>query len=219
MALHLNFIQVYSLKVIKTKFFPSLYMKVIWNWKNHLALMIEITSFILSQYLWYNESIHVDEASVHSLQFPEILSVMFCNFLVTMYSLNKWHKFKRQYSLPENSFFQWLQLINSFPERWKFIIKENYENATNIIIDDHHLIKSSRAVTLDKLTSTKTYSILTSKVQNKLSYSFYFKNLLNNYGTDWAAIYISPCLITYNTCILYFQYKILNNIVFLIKNL
>ena len=38
--------------------------------------------------------------------------------------------------------FQWLQLIGSVPERWKFIIKENYENAANFIIHDHQRLQS-----------------------------------------------------------------------------
>ena len=36
-----------------------------------------------------------------------------------------------------------------------FIIKGNYENVTNLIIHDHHLIKGSRIIALDKLTSTE----------------------------------------------------------------
>ena len=45
-------------------------------------------------------------------------------------------------------------------EKWKFIIKENYENATNLIIHDHLLIKGSKVIALDKLTSTEIYSLL-----------------------------------------------------------
>ena len=63
--------------------------------------------------------------------------------------------------------FKWLKLVDSIPERWKFFTKENYENAINLIIHDHHSIKGSRVITLDKLTSTKIYSLLISKVQNK----------------------------------------------------
>ena len=34
-------------------------------------------------------------------------------------------------------------------QRWKIIIKESYENTTNLIIHDHHLVKGSRVITLD----------------------------------------------------------------------
>ena len=44
-----------------TKFFPSSYREIIMNWKKHLAMIIEIPSWILSQCLWYNKSIQMDK--------------------------------------------------------------------------------------------------------------------------------------------------------------
>ena len=71
---------------------------------------------------------------------------MFGNFLVIMVPL-KQHEFKRKFKLHESSHFQWLQLIDSIPERWKFIIKENYENATILFIHEaHHLIISIKVI-------------------------------------------------------------------------
>ena len=60
---------------------------------------------------------------------------------------------------------------------------KNYENEANFITHDNHLIKSSRVITLDKLTSTKIYSILILKVQNKPSPNIYFAYLFND--NDW----------------------------------
>ena len=40
----------------KTKFSPSFYRKIILNWNKHLSMIVEISSCILSQYLWYNTS-------------------------------------------------------------------------------------------------------------------------------------------------------------------
>ena len=101
----------------------------------------------------------------------------------------------------------------------RFVIIENYENATNMIVHDHHLIKGSRVITLDKLTSTEIYSILISKVQSKPSSTIYFENLLNDYNIDWTAIYMLPRLVKYNTYMRSFQYKILINVLFINKKL
>ena len=49
----------------KTKFFPSFHREIILNLRKHLAMMTKLPSCILSQYLWYNDSMHVDKASVH----------------------------------------------------------------------------------------------------------------------------------------------------------
>ena len=171
----------------------------------------------MSQYLWYNRSVQVDIPSVYFLKFSE----KNINYVFQLFSGNgsikQWHEFKREHNLHECFYFQWLQLIDSIPQRWKTIIKENYENPTNLIIHDHHLVKHSRVITLDKLTSTEIYSILISRAQNKPSSNIYFENLYNDYNIDWTAIYTLPRLITNNTYMRSFQYKILNNVLFLNK--
>ena len=97
--------------------------------------------------------------------------------------------------------------------------KKNNEVAANLITDDHHLIKGSRVITLDKLTSTEIYSILTLKVQNKPFSNIYFENLFKYHDIDWTAIYMLQRLVTHNIYIRSFQYKILNNILYLNKKL
>ena len=42
---------------------------------------------------------------------------MFLNFLVTMDPLNNGMNFKREHNLHESFYFQWLQLIDSIPQR------------------------------------------------------------------------------------------------------
>ena len=63
------------------------------------------------------------------------------------------------------------------------------------------------------------YSILISRAQNKTSSNIYFENLYNDYNIDWTGIYTLPRLITNNTYMRSFQYKILNNVLFLNKKL
>ena len=58
-----------------------------------------------------------------------------------------------------------------------------------------------------------------SRAQNKPSSNIYFENLYNDYNIDWTAIYTLPRLITNNTYMRSFQYKILNNVLFLNKKL
>ena len=91
------------------------------------------------------------------------------------------------------------------------MIKENNEIGVNLITHDHHLIKGSRVIALDKLTLTKIYSILILKVQNKPLSNIYFETFFNDNYIDWAAVCMLPCLATCNTYMRSFQYKILNN--------
>ena len=42
--------------------FSSFSREIILSWKKHLAIMAEMSSCTLSQYLWYNESNQVNKA-------------------------------------------------------------------------------------------------------------------------------------------------------------
>ena len=79
---------------------------------------------------------------------------------------------------------------------------------------DHHLIKGSRGITLDKSTSTEIYSMLILRVQNKPSFNIYFKILFNHDHIDEATIYVLPRQVTHDTYMRSFHYKILNNILY-----
>ena len=140
----------------------------------------------------------VNKASVHFLTFSKKASIMFRSFLVTMVSL------KNGMNLRQNATYMkgYMATISRLSS---FIIKENYENATNSVIHDHQLIKDSRILTLDTVPSTETYYLLIPKVQNKPSSNIYFKNLFNDYKVEWTTIYMLPCLVTYNTYMQSFQ--------------
>ena len=87
-------------------------------------MMTEIPSCILSQFLWYNANIQIDKTSINFSRFSEknvnYVSQLFNN----NGSIKKWHKFKTEYNLHQNSYFQCIQFIDSIPEKWKFIIKK-----------------------------------------------------------------------------------------------
>ena len=99
-------------------------------------------------------------------------------------------------------------MTNSILEKWKLTIKRSSRDAKNLIIHAHHLIKGSRILILEKLTSKELYQILISSRTNKVTLVTYFETK-----------FILPRLTTYNTYLLSFQYKILHNIVFLNKKL
>ena len=53
--------------------------------------------------------------------------------------------------------------MDSIQKNGNLSLKRKNEVATNLITNDHPLIKGSRVITLNKLTSTVIYSILTLK--------------------------------------------------------
>ena len=69
---------------------------------------------------------------------------------------------------------------------------------------------------LDKSSSKEIYSILISNIVNKPTSNIYFEK---NKTLDQNKIYLSPRLATIDTTLSSFQYKILNNVLFLNKKI
>ena len=69
-------------------------------------MMPEIPSCILAQYLWYKKSTEVDKGSVYFLTLSEKSINYVSHFFSDNDSIRKWHEFKREYNLHENSYFK-----------------------------------------------------------------------------------------------------------------
>ena len=175
-------------KLIKS--FPSFYKEILLNMKTFFSRTTETPSSILYHFLWYNIYIQTDEGDVISR-----FSQSNFNFVSQLFDTNgtvkAWRILKQEYHLNRNSYFQWLQLINSIPEKWKLSIKQSSSDAKNLIIHGHHLIKGSRIVILEKLNSKELYQILISSCSNKITSVTFYANT-----SDWTKIFILPRLIT-----------------------
>ena len=210
---HLNL----SFEKILIKSFPSFYKAVLLNWKTFFSKKLETPSSVLSQFLWHNIYIQIDVDDVHLSRFSRSNLNFVSQLSVANGSIKDWHLLN-EYDLNNNSYFQYLQFINSFPERWKLTIKQSSSDAKNLIIHSYHSIKRSVILILEKLTTEKLYQILISSRTNKVTF-MYFETKFNANNLDWTKIFILPHLTTYNTYLRSFQYKILHNILFLNKKL
>ena len=54
-----------------------------------------------------------------------------------------------------------MQLIHAIPLIWKQKMNDSEKNVEkNYVVQDHHLIKNTRVIVLDKLTAREIYSVL-----------------------------------------------------------
>ena len=144
------------------------------------------------------------------------------NFLSQLFEgqiFKDWKDLKLEFNLTDDMYFQWLQLKHAIPLNWKSIISSNLLDVNNLLIQDHHLIKGSRVLSLDKLTSKEKYSLLVSKDRSKPSSNIYFEKMFPGIDLKWDDIYILPRRTTIETYLRFFQYKMLNNVLFLSKKL
>ena len=74
-------------------------------------------------------------------------------------------------------------------------------------------------MSLNKLSSKRIYYILIESSNSKPSSQMYTKNVFQNSNLDWKAIYMLPCVVTKDSRLRVFQYKLLNNVLYLNKML
>ena len=83
----------------------------------------------------------------------------------------------------------------------------------------HHLIKNNLLLSFEKLTSKELYSILIPKKTSMPTSQQYFNSLFSDSNLHWKLMYLLPREISRSTSCRAFQYKILNNALYLNKML
>ena len=93
---------------------------------------------------------------------------------------------------------------------WKKCIKQASENTSFGVVKDHHLLRGSRIIILEKLNSKELYSLLISAVEHQPTSQKYFDNLFPNIELPWKEIYLTGRKVTANSYLRCFNYKIIN---------
>ena len=112
----------------------------------------------------------------------------------------------------------WFRLLHEIiPKQWKRIIKTTNDSCSNIVYLSHHLVKNNRIVALEKLHSKETYSFYQNISQNMGTSTSqqYFKTFFPHWNLGWKLIYLLTRILTKNTSLRAFQYKVLNNVLYL----
>ena len=113
--------------------------------------------------------------------------------------------------------FQYWQIIHALPQHWKETIKQFAGNLNNLYIQDHHLIKCNTIYNLEKRNSKELYHMQLLLKYNKPTCQGYHKKNFDDYVFNLKLIYRIPRIATFETKIRIFQYKVLNNVLYLNK--
>ena len=85
-----------------------------------------------------------------------------------------------EFNLQNKDQFCWLQLVNSIPDMCKKCIKKPSENTSLLVVKDHHLLRGSRIIMLEKLSSKELYTLLIFVINYQPTSQKYFDNLFSN---------------------------------------
>ena len=73
----------------------------------------------------------------------------------------------------------------------------------------------TRIVSINKLTARELYSTLMSNIKDKPTSQIYFEKIFPNKSVKWEELYLLPRIVTYNTYLRWFQYKIYKKTLYL----
>ena len=207
----------FSKKVLKK--FPHYYQEVFKKWKNYFTCQPTTPSVILSEFIWFNSYIKIDKTPVF---FPSF-SDKKLNFIGQLFGLNgkvkTWIDISSEFGLKNFQKFSWLQIIHSIPKTWKLSIASDNGNAKNLVFYDHHLSRNCQIYCLTKLTCRELYSLIIKSETQKPTSQGYFEKEFEGFSFEWKNIYLLPRKVTIDSSLRNFQYKILNNVLFLNKML
>ena len=115
--------------------------------------------------------------------------------------------------------FQWIQLIHFLPKPWIEQIFIDLGYSINIAIQDHHLIKKHQIFCLNELGSKELYDIELLANFLRPTSEAYFENVFVGHIFQWNKIYFLPRIVTTDSRIRIFRYKISHNVLYLNKKL
>ena len=125
----------------------------------------------------------------------------------------------KEYNLNHELFFGWCQLIHALPDSWKKVIADQRGNYRSIVILNDHLLRDNHIYSLEKLNAEERYSLSICFKKVLPSSQKYFENSFPDTSIKWRDAYILPRLATINNTLRMFHYKILNNVLYLNKQL
>ena len=111
------------------------------------------------------------------------------------------------------------QTIHFIPKASTDALIANLENIKNLVFEGHHLIKNHQIYCLNKVSGKKICSIIIESTDSKPSSQMYHKIIFQNSNLDWKNIYMLPRIVTKDSRLQVFQYKLLNNVLYLNKML
>ena len=199
------------------KRFPHYYQELITKWKDFYTSQPTSPSVILSQFIWFNSYIQIDKKPLY---FPR-LSDQNLNFTEQLFDgngkLKNWNEICFEFGLKNLQKLFWLQIIHSIPKKWKETVLCDNGNAKNLVFYNHHLSRNCQIYCLSKLNCKELYNLIINTKPQKPTAQTYFENEFNETNFEWKKIYLLPRKVTTDTKLRNFQYKILNNILFLNK--
>ena len=110
-----------------------------------------------------------------------------------------------------------MQLLHAIPKSWENDFSDVEENIHDLVFHDHHLIRKHYMYFLNRLSSKQIYNFFISQKEEKTSSKLCYQKKFNDSSLNWKNIYLLVCIVTKDSKLRAFQFKLLNNVLYLNK--
>ena len=121
----------------------------------------------------------------------------------------------QKYNLRNKDIMKWFSSIASVPMSWKVEIRTYFSGTEDTCTSCTPTIPQPKASLLPDMSVKAAYKILIRHLVNALTSQKSLEKLLCRQDLDWASIYIIPQVVTVESKLRIFQYKVLNDILYL----
>ena len=199
----------------KMDLLPSFYRNIVVNWAKCSSEPIDVRN-ILGQYLWNNKFITIAGRSIFWKEFKRA-NINHLGQMCENHALKSWTQLKREFMLNDNLHFKYIQLVNSIPALWKQKIAEDLP-IPDLDTAKHSqgILLCTRLIPIENLNSKQIYDII---LRNDNHIPTAQKTLQQKFPNvevnEWKKIYMIHRKVTKHAYSRNFQYKILNNTLYL----
>ena len=131
--------------------------------------------------------------------------------------IKSWNDLKNEFKLEQRLYFKSMQLVKTIANNWRNNLKHSNTYSQNLILLDHHLVKSNSLLNIKKLEAIELYGVINFSRNNKPTSQIYFEKKFDSKELDWRVIYKLPRKVITNAYLRLFHYQILNKLLLLLQ--
>ena len=171
-----------------------------------------LTTFyeICKQTIWNNSFIITLGKPIFYKDFIDKNILRIADLLTDFGNFLSWQMARQKYNLRNKDIMKWFSLIASIPTSWKVEIRNYFSGTEDTCTSCTPTIPQPKASLLPDMSVKAAYKILIRPLVKAPTSQKSLKKLLCRHDLDWASIYMILQMVTVESNLRIFQYKVLN---------
>ena len=200
---------------LKIDNYPEFYGSIVHVWIKISPTDPQSEHDILSQLLWNNKYILIKRKPIFFLEFYQKGINTINDLIDDERGFYTWNRLKEKYGLDKGLYIKYAGLLKALPANWRKFLKERRTASISNLSFSTNVRFRQNSVQLDNLVAKNVYEILIQPIKRNPTAQRTMEALLQEPSIEWSLVYMLPRKVTIDTSTRIFQYKILNNILYL----